>query len=58
MAYTDYEKPQAPQMQMVAAESAPGHSGGDEGGSTTETLTPPPPGGGGSSYKDIFYKFG
>ena len=58
MAYTDYEKPQAPQMQMVAAESAPGYSGGDEGGSTTETLTPPPPGGGGSSYKDILYKFG
>ena len=57
MAYTDYEKPQAPQMQMVAAESAPGYSGGDEGGSTTDTLAPANQAGG-SSYKDILYKFG
>ena len=57
MAYTDYEKPQAPQMQMVAAESAPGSSSGDEGGSTTDTLAPASQAGG-SSYKDILYKFG
>ena len=57
MAYTDYEKPQAPQMQMAGGQPAPGYSGGDEGESMTETLTPPPPGGG-SSYKDILYKFG
>ena len=57
MAYTDYEKPQAPQMQMVAAESAPGSSSGDEGGSTTDTLAPANQAGG-SSYKDILYKFG
>ena len=57
MAYTDYEKPQAPQMQMVGAESAPGYSGGDESGSTTDTLAPANQAGG-SSYKDILYKFG
>ena len=56
MAYTDYEKPQAPQMQMVGAESAPGYSGG-EGESTTDTLAPANQAGG-SSYKDILYKFG
>ena len=56
MAYTDYEKPQEPQMQMAGGQSAPGYSGGDEGGSA-DTLTPPPPAGG-SSYKDILYKFG
>jgi len=57
MAYTDYEKPPEPQMQMAGAGSAPGYSGGDEGGSTVDTLTPPPSGGG-SSHKDILYKFG
>jgi len=57
MSYTDYEKPQEPQMQMAGGQPAPGYSGGDEGESMTETLTPPPPGGG-SSYKDILYKFG
>ena len=57
MAYTDYEKPQAPQMQMVGNQSAPGYSGGDESGSTTDTLAPANQAGG-SSYKDILYKFG
>ena len=57
MSYTDYEKPQAPQMQMVGAESSPGYSGGDEGGSMTDTLAPANQAGG-SSYKDILYKFG
>jgi len=57
MAYTDYEKPQAPQMQMVGGPSAPDYSGGDGGGSTTDTLAPANQAGG-SSYKDILYKFG
>ena len=57
MSYTDYEKPQTPQMQMVGGQSAPGYSGGDEGGSTAGTLTPPSPSGG-STYRDILYKFG
>ena len=58
MAYTDYERPQEPQMQMVGAESAPGYSGGDEGsGSMIDGSTSPTPGRG-SSYKDILYKFG
>ena len=57
MAYTDYEKPQAPQMQMVGGQPAPGYSGGDEGESMAGTLTPSAPPGG-SSYKDILYKFG
>ena len=57
MSYTDYEKPQTPQMQMAGGQSAPGYSGGDEGDSTAGTLTPPSPSGG-STYRDILYKFG
>jgi len=58
MSYTDYEKPQAPQMQMAGVESAPGYSGGDGGSeSMIDGPTSPTPDRS-SSYKDILYKFG
>jgi hypothetical protein len=56
MAYTDYEKPQEPQMQMVGSESAPGYAAANSGSSDSSFMTPPPSGG--SSSKDILYKFG
>ena len=56
MAYTDYEKPSEPQMQMVGTESAPGYAAANSGGSDSSFMAPPPSGG--SSSKDILYKFG
>ena len=56
MAYTDYEKPQEPQMQMVGSESAPGYAAANSGSSDSSFMAPPPSGG--SSSKDILYKFG
>ena len=56
MAYTDYEKPSEPQMQMVGTESAPGYAAANSGSSDSSFMAPPPSGG--SSSKDILYKFG
>lgn len=56
MAYTDYEKPLEPQMQMVGTESAPGYAAANSGSSDSSFMAPPPSGG--SSSKDILYKFG
>jgi hypothetical protein len=57
MAYTDYEKPQAPQIIMAGGGSASGYSGGDEGGSSGVIMSSSS-GGGRSSAYDSLYKYG
>lgn len=58
MAYTDYEKPQAPQIIMAGGGSASGYSGGDQGGSTGVIMTSSSGKGSSSGWADIRYKFG
>ena len=57
MAYTNYEKPPEPQIQMAGTESAPGYAAANSGSSDSSFMAPPPSGGSSSS-KDILYKFG